>query len=144
MQPFRIIIIGARTQYAVKVSPEDYEWLIGFKWTFAVSHKNGGLVYARRSVRSGDSNVTVLMHREIIEKRMGQARPSERHFVDHANGDSLDNRRVNDAGAPQLRWLTAKENMANQRGIIQRPLDAAALAQLAAIGVPDPGAGIPF
>jgi hypothetical protein len=63
-------------------------------------------------VREGDRNVTVLMHRVIITERMGLARPSERHFVDHENGDSLDNRRRNDRGVAQLRWLTPKENMA--------------------------------
>ena len=117
------IIVGARTQYVVKVSWEDYDFLIQWPWTYAISHpRHGGLVYARRSVREGFRNVTVLMHRIIITERMGLARPSDKHFVDHDNGDSLDNRRVNDRGRAQLRWLTAKENMANQRGIINRPV----------------------
>ena len=110
MLDYRTITIGARTQYVVKVSPEDYDWLMQWKWTYAVSHPNGGLVYARRSIRQGNANVTVLMHREIIEKRMGITRPSEAHFVDHENGDSLDNRRVNDFGLAQLQWLTVQEN----------------------------------
>jgi len=118
MQDHATIIVGARTQYVVKVSFEDYDFLMQWPWTFAVSHpRHGGLVYARRSLREGDHNVTVLMHRVIITERMGLARPSEKHFVDHENGDSLDNRRVNDRGLQQLRWLTNKENMANRRGI---------------------------
>lgn len=121
MQPYRTITVGARTQYVVKVSPEDYDFLMQWKWTYAVSHKGGGLVYARRSVRDGDRNVTILMHRVIIIERMGLDRPSERHFVDHENGDSLVNQRRNDRDQQQLRWLTAAENMANQRGIICRP-----------------------
>ncbi len=64
-------------------------------------NKRGELVSGRM--------VTVLMHREIIA-RMGVPRPSEKHFVDHENGDSLDNRRINDAGLQQLQWLTALEN----------------------------------
>lgn len=111
------IIVGARTQYVVKVSWEDYNYLLQWPWTYAISHpRHGGLVYARRSVREGGRNVTLLMHRVIIH-RMGLKRPSDKHFVDHANGDSLDNRRVNDLGRRQLRWLTAQENMANQHGI---------------------------
>jgi len=118
MLPHATIIVGARTQYIVKVSLEDYDFLMQWKWTFAVSHpRHGGLVYARRSICEGGRNVTVLMHRVIITERMGLLRPSEKHFVDHENGDSLDNRRVNDRGLPQLRWLTNKENMANRRGI---------------------------
>lgn len=123
MQPHATIIIGARTQYAVKVSWEDYDFLMQWPWTYAVSHpRHGGLVYARRSVREGDRNVTLLMHRIIITERMGLPRPSEKHFVDHDNGDSLDNRRINDAGRPQLCWLTAKENRAKQYGIRNVPI----------------------
>lgn len=122
MLPYATITIGARTQYVVKVSWEDYDFLMQWKWTYAVSHKGGGLVYARRSIRVGDRNETVLMHRVIITERMGIERPSLHHFVDHENGDSLDNRRINDADEDQLRWLTPKENMANQRGILQRPV----------------------
>ena len=120
--PYRTIICGARTQYVVKVSAEDYDFLMQWKWTYAVSHKGGGLVYARRSIRSGDQNVTILMHRVIITERMELERPSEKHFVDHDNGDSLDNRRVNDRGRQQLAWLTAQENMAKQYGIRSAPV----------------------
>jgi hypothetical protein len=92
------IIVGARTQYVVKVSSEDYDFLMQWKWTYAVSHpRHGGLVYARRSVSEGGRNVTILMHRVIITERMGIERPSLKHFTDHENGDSLDNRRENDA-----------------------------------------------
>lgn len=121
MHSHATIIIGARTQYVVKVSWEDYDFLLQWRWTYAVSHpRHGGLVYARRSVREGGRNVTILMHRIIIH-RMGLKRPSDKYFVDHDNGDSLDNRRVNDRGRRQLRWLTAQENRANQRGIRSVP-----------------------
>jgi hypothetical protein len=124
--PYATIIVGARTQYVVKVSFEDLDFLMQWPWTYAVSHpRHGGLVYARRSVWDGDRNVTVLMHRVIITERMGLARPSDRHFVDHENGDSLDNQRQNDRGLQQLRWLTPEENMANQRGIRAVPTVAA-------------------
>ena len=123
MLPYATIIIGARTQYAVKVDWEDYDFLMQWKWTYAVSHpRHGGLVYARRSVREGGRNVTILMHRVIITERMGLPRPSDKHFTDHDNGDALDNRRRNDRGRPQLAWLTAKENMAKQYGIRSVPI----------------------
>ena len=132
MRDYRTITIGARTQYVVKVSTEDYDWLMQWRWTYAVSHpRHGGLVYARRSERIGDGNVTILMHREIIIKRMGVARPSENHFVDHENGDSLDNRRVvGIRRGPQLRWLTPKEDMAarrRQRAVFAVPLPPEAM-----------------
>lgn len=123
MLPYATVIVGCRTQYVVKVSWEDYDFILQWPWTYAVSHpRHGGLVYARRSVREGDRNVTILVHRIIIVERMGLGRPSEKHFVDHDNGDSLDNQRVNDKGRPQLAWLTAKENMAKRYGVRSHPV----------------------
>jgi hypothetical protein len=58
------------------------------------------------------------MHRVILIERMGIERPSERHLTDHENGDSLDNRRSNDRGRQQLRWLTHAENMAARKRTI--------------------------
>jgi hypothetical protein len=76
----RTIVIGARTQYLVKVSVEDYDFLLPWRWTYAVSHpRHGSLVYARRSISSGGSNVTILMHGVIIAERMGIKRSSEMH-----------------------------------------------------------------
>jgi hypothetical protein len=126
LKPYATIIVGCRTQYVCKVSWEDLDFLMQWPWTYAVSHpRHGGLVYARRSVCEGGRNVTVLMHRVIITERMGLPRPSDKHFTDHENGDSLDNRRENDRGLQQLRWLTNKENMANRRGIRAVPAVAA-------------------
>jgi len=48
-------------------------------------------------------------HRIIITERMRLERPSDKHFTDHENGDSLDNRRENDHGLQQLRWLTTRK-----------------------------------
>lgn len=63
------IVIGARCQYETEVSPEDYAFLLTFKWTFAVSHKGGELVYARRSVwEAGGYNRTILMHHVVMER----------------------------------------------------------------------------
>lgn len=134
MSSYRTITIGARTQFVVKVSPEDYDFLMQWPWTFARSHGPwSGLIYARRSIRVGDSNQTILMHRVVLTERMGIERPSPLHFTDHDNGDSLDNRRSNDRGRQQLRWLTHKENMANRHGIRHVPIGALPEPELAEI-----------
>lgn len=117
-------IVGRSRQYVVKVSAVDIEFLTQWRWTFAVSHPAGGLVYARRSIRVGDQNVTILMHRVVLIECMGLVRPSEHHFTDHINGDSLDNCREN------LRWVTAQENMMNQRGIRAAPITDAWVADV--------------
>jgi hypothetical protein len=110
------LTIGARAQYETQVSPEDYDFLLSFKWTFARSHKFGELIYARRSVREGSYNRTILMHRVVLE-RMGIERPTKRHTADHWDGDSLNNRRDN------LRWATPAEQMQNRRGIRSKPVE---------------------
>lgn len=111
-----LIVIGARSQYETQVSEEDYQFLLGFKWTFARSHKGGELIYARRSVREGSYNRTILMHHVVME-RAGLVRPSDKHTADHWDGNSLNNRRDN------LRWATAQQQMANQHGFRNRPIE---------------------
>ncbi|HLH94989.1 MAG TPA: HNH endonuclease [Xanthobacteraceae bacterium] len=90
------------------MSDIDYDFLMQWLWTFAVSHRGGDLIYARRSIRVGDANVTILMHRVILRERMGLEPPTPRHTGDHRDGDSLNNQRSN------LRWLTPKQQMANR------------------------------
>jgi hypothetical protein len=107
----RIITIGRSRHYETAVSDVDYDYLCKWLWTFAVSHKGGDLIYARRSIRVGDGNVTVLMHRVVVLARMGQARPSLLHTCDHRDGDSLNNQRRN------LRWATPAEQMATRARI---------------------------
>ena len=77
-----------------------------------------------RAAACGKATATLLMHRLIITERMGLQRPSDKHFVDHDNGDSLDNRRDNDLGRTQLAWLTNQENAAKRYGIRNVPVMA--------------------
>jgi hypothetical protein len=105
----RIITIGRSRTYETMVSDEDYDYLTQWLWTFAVSHPKGSLVYARRSIKVGGANVTVLMHRVIILERMGIPRPSPHHTVDHDDGRSLNNQREN------LFWRTGEEQMFTRR-----------------------------
>lgn len=72
------------------VDVEDYEWLSRRKWHYAkvgYAASDGGRIY---------------MHRLI-------GNPSEMAYIDHINGDKLDNRRVN------LRVCTHAQNNMNQR-----------------------------
>ncbi len=80
--------------YAI-VDTEDVEWLSKFKW----SDSDGR---ASRSHRQNVGRRTVLMHREIIRARAHE-------FVDHINGNPLDNRKAN------LRICTNMQNTWNTR-----------------------------
>ena len=95
-----------------------------FRWSFGVSHKHGGLVYARRSVWCPNArcNDTVLMHHDILDRRAKEGdltaiRPSTKHTTDHEDGHSLNNQRWN------LRWATPAEQMRNRRGIRVQPTE---------------------
>lgn len=73
------------------VDAADHEWLSQYKW-YACS--NGHQWYARRSTPYGD----IRMHRAIMNAPAGM-------FVDHVDGNGLNNRRSN------LRICTQAENV---------------------------------
>jgi hypothetical protein len=104
----RTITCGRSRQFVTLVSDADYDFLTQWLWTFAVSHRGGELIYIRRSIRVDGRNVTVLMHRVVMERK-GIAPPSLRHTVHHVDHDSLNNQRDN------LEWLTHAEQMAANR-----------------------------
>lgn len=89
-----------------KVDPEDFEYLNQFKW-YATSDKNCN-VYAERTVMRGGRKRNVLMHREIMRLRRGSG-GKKKLYVDHINGDGLDNRKAN------LRVVTPRQNAWNSR-----------------------------
>jgi hypothetical protein len=78
------------------VDAEDYEWLSKHKWQVQPS-PNGDALYAKRCERGR----LILMHREIMKPPKGK-------FVDHFNGNGLDNRRCN------LRICDPRENCCNR------------------------------
>lgn len=91
--------------YSATVDDEDFEWLNQWKW-FAMSLRNGNLLYAGRAVRGEDGKQhTLLMHRFIMNPPAGAE-------IDHINGNGLDNRRAN------LRLATTAENLRN-RGVFR-------------------------
>jgi hypothetical protein len=72
----------------------DFERVRTFKWQ---PHKEGRTWYARNSTSS-----TTSMHRVIMQATTGQ-------FIDHIDGDGLNNRRSN------LRFATLSQNQGNRR-----------------------------
>jgi hypothetical protein len=85
--------------FVARVSPEDYDLLAGMgKWCAKV--KRSG-VYAVRKHRFPEGWREVQMHRVVMGEPEG--------FVDHRNGDGLNNLRDN------LRPATPVENMQNSR-----------------------------
>jgi hypothetical protein len=82
-----------KNRYAI-IDPEDYERLTRYEWHFSQNKKKK--YYAVRL--AGWKNIS--MHREIINAPPGK-------FVDHINGNGLDNRKKN------LRFVTATENSRN-------------------------------
>lgn len=81
----------------------------GHRW-YAQTSSTHSLVYAARVERRPDGKrVTVAMHRQL----MG---PLDARFVDHINGNGLDNRRVN------LRMATNAQNQWNRKTSRSNPL----------------------
>lgn len=85
------------------VDDADYEWLSQWKW--CVSVRRGGKFYAVRRLPNnpdGSKGKIEYMHRAV-------ANCARELFVDHANTNTLDNRRHN------LRACTASQNSCNRR-----------------------------
>lgn len=104
--PWRAIWLSERHSIWCLVDAADHEWLSAFGWNISWGSRTRWQIYAKRNV--GKARDTVRMHRQI----MIAADPDgyePKLFVDHVNGQTLDNRRAN------LRWATRAENIANTR-----------------------------
>jgi hypothetical protein len=80
------------------VDDEDYELAVSQKWRGA---KNGKAWYAFRQLGPAWNRKYIYLHRLILN-------PPDDMYVDHINGDGLDNRRSN------LRVCSVKQNMRNR------------------------------
>jgi hypothetical protein len=82
------------------VDKEDFEQMRKFKWFASGPEK---YPYGVRAIYPGEGRkITLYMHREIMKAPRGLV-------VDHINGNTLDNRRVN------LRLATKRQNTCNMR-----------------------------
>ena len=85
--------------FEAKVDFDDVIDVIQHRWSVL---ETGGICYARRTVREGGRQKTVLLHRVIM-------RVAEDGIVDHINGDGLDCRKSN------MRIVTKAQNNINKR-----------------------------
>jgi hypothetical protein len=91
----KFILINKKRNIYTTVDDVDFNTLIKFKWYF---RKDG---YVRRQERSNGKIKEITMHRQLMQV-------ADNLFVDHINGNKLDNRRSN------LRICTKAENVRNK------------------------------
>ena len=105
----RRIYLDDRAEIFCTVSPEDYQWLIRWRWHFVMDRWKTKY-YARRTTRCQGRQIHMWMHKAILTECMGILPPSEAHHIgDHGNGNSLCNERWN------LSWATKSMNRRNRR-----------------------------
>lgn len=95
--------------YEAMVDDGDFAWINSFKWHLDRRCGRQDVFYAKRSIRNtregcGRRHRAEWMHRKIIDAPDGM-------FVDHVNGNGLDNRRSN------LRLCTNQQNCWNRQRI---------------------------
>jgi hypothetical protein len=136
--PWRRIMLSARDNIWTLVDAEDHAWLSENIWNVSWGSRTPWQKYAKRNV--GRERATLRMHREIQSK--ADPRPDEFmavHPVDHANGQTLDNRRAN------LAWVSKAQNIANRHPRHAIPsLDSIVLELLATLGPRPETTEIPF
>lgn len=101
-----MIEIKMKHGYTAIVDAEDYPLLSRSIW-HAKSHEGGTLVYAATNIDPYGRKLYARMHRIILAAPPGA-------FVDHINGNGLDNRKEN------LRICTPAENTRNRRKHVGR------------------------
>ena len=95
-----MVIIPLTRGYSTVIDDCDRD-LVQYRWTTMVMKTN---LYARSKCKEE----CILLHRIILERKLGQPIPREM-YTDHIDGDGLNNRRDN------LRLATSSENNVNRR-----------------------------
>lgn len=112
--PFRAIILSEKHECWTLVSAVRYGWLIETNWNISWGSRTRWQLYAKRN--GGRDRATVRMHREIMQEIEPKPEDEARDlFVDHGNGQTLDNTDDN------LGWVTPAQNRANKRARILIP-----------------------
>lgn len=86
----------SKTNKVALVDLDDVQKIVGIRWY--IHAQKCGLFYAGTNIKGK----TIHMHRLIVGAKKGQ-------YVDHINGDGLDNRREN------LRFCTSQQNSCNKK-----------------------------
>ncbi len=114
--------VGARGQFEMIVSDDDYWFLRNWSWSFARSHPRGRreLIYARRCVTVTDfvlkdgtpipKQFDLFVHHVVLARMGLPAPPVPTWTGDHQNRDTLDNRREN------LQWASPTFQALNRAG----------------------------
>ena len=85
--------------YEAVIDAADAQFVGGWNWFAKVKSRT---VYVRRNDFSSGRQITVLLHRVLMDAQDGQD-------IDHRDGNGLNNQRIN------LRIATKSQNMHNQR-----------------------------
>jgi hypothetical protein len=95
-----IVFFPINKAMSALVDIADYRNIKDYKWHIV---KKGNTFYARWDKRNDFRHIVIFMHHLILGDKEGL-------YIDHINGNGLDNRRCN------LRHCSHKQNMANRYG----------------------------
>lgn len=103
----RQIFLNADCGIFALVSEADYQWAIQWRWSWRWDRTKQKRYATRTGYRDG-RDVTLYLHKEILN-RSDKKQPTEAHTIgDHQNGESLDCQIEN------LEWATRSMNRKNR------------------------------